>query len=312
MTQATKSLSIIFVVLLGVTLAVKLGDTGIASEALRSTVMSVDTARVDRVVIEQPTEGRSVTLRKENGQWTVTGSGTDASYPADPSVITNAIQRLNQLNVQAVATRNPDKYTRYKVDSTGTNVSLFSGDQPLGSIIIGAPQILGRREFNSYVRRPGEESVFTVEGFLPPAFNKPVADWRNKTIWKLNPDEISRVDFMYPADSSFSLERAGQRRWAIAGDTLEPGGASSLISRLGTLRAGGFVDSLAKENFGTELYAIQLRMENGVQKTLRLRIPSGDNTLFHATATDFPYVFTLNKSSFESSVLKSREELLNQ
>lgn len=311
MTQATKSLSVIFTVLFAATLLVKLQGGNAASEVFRSAVVSVDTARVNRVIIDRPANGSQVTLRENNGNWTVSNDTGEESFPADGSAIKRAIEQLNGLNVKAVATRDPDKYTRYKADSTGTKVSLYDDDRMLSSLIIGAPQIVSRREFNNYVRRPGDEPVYTVEGFLGPTFNKELNGWRDKTVWDLEESNISRIDFLFPADSSYSLERAGNRHWVTSGDTLDSGATGGMLSRLSTLRASGFVDSLTTEAFGNELYAIQIRLQNGVQKTLRLKAPTRDNTRFHATATDFPFVFTLNKSSFENSVLQSRASLLD-
>jgi hypothetical protein len=51
-----------------------------------------------------------------------------------------------------------------------------------------------------------------------------------------------------------------------------------------------------------------LKEEN--KKTLRLKPFEGDTTAFEATAPGYPYVFTLSKSMWKSSVLKSRKELL--
>lgn len=312
MTNATKTLTVIFVSLLVITGLVKWIGSPSSSRAFQSRLVEVDTAAVNRMVIESLTQDRTVTLSREETSWKVTGDAAGDSYPADDGSIQRAIEQLNGLNVKSVATRDPEKYTRFKVDSTGTKVSLYNNNDLLSSIIIGAPQVVGRREFNSYVRPVDDKAVYAVEGFLSSTFNRDVEDWRDKVVWDVERDKISRIDFMFPADSSYSVERAGENNWISREDTLKQYEISSILNRLSTLRASGFVDSLSAGNFGTELYAIQLLLDNGVQKTLRLKLPGEEATNFHAVASDYAYLFTLDKSVFENSVLKSREELLKE
>lgn len=310
MTQATKSLTIIFVVLLVITGLVKWTGTTSSSQAFRTELVNVDTSRVNKMVIEAPTQGRTVTLQKEGNTWQVTSNETDASYPADGSSVKRSISQLNGLSVKAVATRDPQKFTRFKVDSTGTTVSLYNGDNLLSSLVVGAPQIVSRQEYNSYVRPTDEEAVYTVEGLLSATFSKDLKGWRDKVVWDVDEDKISRIDFMFPADSSYSIQRAGTNSWVSDGDTLDTTPVSRITSRLSTLRARGFINDQSPDRFGAELYAIQVRLDNGTQKTLRLKLPAEDADNYQAVANEYPYTFTLSKTAFDNSVLQPRQKLL--
>lgn len=312
MTKATKSLAVIFVSLLVITGLVKWTGTSSSSEAFRSNLVEVDTAQVNRIEIEAPTQNRQISLQRDGNSWQVSGSSAQDSYPADANSIKRAIERLNELSIQAVATRDPQKYTRFKVDSTGTTVSLYNHENLLSSLIVGAPQIISRREYNNYVRPPGEEAVYSVEGLLSSMFSKDVEGWRDKVVWDIDESQISRIDFLFPADSSYSIERAENRSWVSNGDTLSTSSVSQITSKLSNLRASGFVNELTPEDFGNERYAIQLQLNNGEQKTLRLKFPSDEASSYQAVANDYPYTFTLNKSSFDSSVLRSRSNLLKE
>ncbi|MDX1639104.1 MAG: DUF4340 domain-containing protein, partial [Balneolaceae bacterium] len=220
MTKATKSLSLIFVVLLAITALVKLTDRSGSSEAFRTELVSVDTAQVNRMVIEAPTQNRTLELQRRDNSWQVARSGSQTSYPADKGAVTRAIEQLTELSVQAVATRDPEKYTRFKVDSTGTTVSLYSDESLLSSIVIGAPQIISRSQYNNYVRPVEEEAVYSVEGLISSTFGKDLEGWRDKQVWSVEENRISRIDLLFPADSSYSIERAGPDSWISDGDTL--------------------------------------------------------------------------------------------
>lgn len=310
MTNATKTLFIIFISLVVLTALVKWTSGPSSSEAFRSTIVEVDTTQVNKIRIEKPAEDQTILLEERSSGWMVARNDNGTQYEADRGMVKRALEDLIDLDVKAVATRDPQKFTRYKADSTGTKVSLFNNDELLASVIIGAPQFVSQREFNNYVRPADEETVYSVEGFLESTFNRNLDQWRNKQVWDIDRESITRVDFLFPADSSYSIERVDEEDWVSRGDTLNQSQVNSVLRRLSSLRTSGFVDSLSTSAFGTERYAIQFQLREGGQKTIRFKPDDHDDTRYITVATDFPYVFTLNRSSWENGVLKSREELL--
>jgi hypothetical protein len=161
------------------------------------------------------------------------------------------------------------------------------------------------------LRKADEDDVYAVEGFLSASFNKDIPNWRDKQVWEFNQQDIQRVDFLYPADSSYSIQRAGADQWTSNGDTLATRLVDNVMSRLANVRASGFVDDSSPDNFGQEQFAIQIQLANGMQHTLRLRPDADQDNRYRAVASDYPYVFTLNKNSWNNSVLRSRDQLRN-
>lgn len=310
MTNATKSLAIIFVVLLVLTAAVKWSSGPAASEAFRSSLFEVDTAQVNKVTIESPVNP-TLTFQRSNQQWNVSGE-TQETYPADRNKIIRAINELNGLTINSVATRDPEKFTRYKVDSTGVKISMYDDDDLLNSIFVGAPQRAGQRSLNTHVRLFDEDAVYTVEGFLRRQFPLNLNDWRDKIVWNVDQSNISRVDFLYPADSSFTIEKVGTRAWVSDGDSLSYTTVNTVLSRLDRVNASGFADSLSTDAFGTEKYALQIELSGGERRRLRLKETPADSTVYLGTHPDFPYVFSLSKNTWDDYVLKSRDELLEE
>lgn len=312
MTNATKTLAIIFVVLLAVAgVQVWISNPG-SSEAFRHKLVDVDTARVDRVEIAPPGGKAPIELKKDADGWTVSQHGEGERYPADGGAVRNALAQLQGLQVKSVVTRDTSKFTRYKVDSTGTRLTLYAGGQPLSTLYLGAPQVMGRSEFNSYVRPGDEQAVYTVDGFLGARFNRKINDWREKSVWYIDRSKISRVDFLFPADSSYSLQSVGNGRWISAGDTLKTGEVQALLSQLSEVRAESFADSLKKDQFGSERYAIHLQLKDGAQKRIRLKPDTKDARRYLAVTPGFPYVFTLNRRNWDDTVFKSRSGLLRK
>lgn len=309
MTNATKSLAGIFVVLLIVTVAMKWLSGSEVSRAFRSNLFQVDIDQVSKLVIDHP-GNPTLTMQKTNEGWQVSKEEGQERYPADATSINGAINKLNNLSVNAVATRNSEKFTRYKVDSTGIKVALYNEDEMLSSIYVGAPQRAGRRSLNNYVRLANEDAVYTVEGFLRSTFSKKLEGWRQKRVWDVEQSNILRVDFLYPADSSFTIKKTANQQWVSSGDTLSNSKVSLALSTLATPRASGFADGLEKESFGNEEYAVQVEMSGGEHHRLRLKESPADTTKYIGVSPDSPYVFSFQKSTWNDNVLKARSEFL--
>ncbi len=60
-------------------------------------------------------------------------------------------------------------------------------------------------EGTTYVRLSGEEEIYAVEGFLAFSFSGGFNDWRDKSFLKCKKEDITKVTFTMPADSSFIL-----------------------------------------------------------------------------------------------------------
>lgn len=310
MTNATKTLALTFAVLLVITAVVKWESGAEASRAFRSNLVEVDTSNVDKVVINKPQNPDITLQRQDQKSWQVSSGAVQETYPASSSSIQDVISQLNSLKVNAVATRNPDKYTRYKVDSTGIKVSLYNGDELVNGIYVGAPKRIGKRSLNSYVRLVNGDAVYSVPGFLRSSFSQDLDEWRDKMVWNVDQSNITRVDYLYPADSSFTMKKTSNNKWVSSGDTLSQVYVSSALSQLSYLEASGFADSLSTDAFGNEKFAIQIQLEGGQRHRLQLKESPAKSGVYLGTSESFPYVFTVQKSTWDSNVLKSRKEFL--
>ncbi len=333
MTNATKTLALIFAGTVALALATSWSWSTTSSAAFQEELLAVDTSAVQAVRIER-SQASSVRLERTSDGWAVAPSDTSATYPASAQSVTQLLSTLPALQVSAVATRQPDKHPRYGVDSTGTTITMLGADdEHLGQLIVGRTQIRrpqsGRQTQNplqrqqrrgtpiTYVRSPDKPDVYSIEQSLRSLTSRSVEDWRDTQIWAVDRSQVQRIDFRYPADSSFTVERvspsdttAGPDAWVSAGDTLSRNDISSMLRTLSSPQADGFVENMASENFGEALYTVRLQLTDGSRRTLRLR-PTSAGEQYRATAEGFPYVVELQKSRWDRSVLKGRGALLN-
>ena len=335
MTNATKTLALVFAGSVALALAASWNWSGTSSAAFQSNLLAVDTSAVRAIRIER-SAGPSVQLERSDDGWTVAPSDTSATYPASTQAINDLLRSLPNLEVGAVTTRQVDKHPRYGVDSTGTRIAMLGADgAPLGKLIVGRtrmrqPQRQGRAQNPmqrmrrrrgtpvTYVRSPDRPDVYSVEQSFRPVTRRGVEDWRDKQLWAVDRAQVRHIDLRYPADSSFTLRRAAPSdtagaaapdTWLSAGDTLQTAEVSSMLRTLSAPTADGFVEGTTPDSFGDALYTIRLQTADGSRRPLRLRPGPGEQH-YLATADGFPYVVELRKRPWDDNVLRGRSALL--
>lgn len=338
MTNATKTLAIVFAGTLVLALAASWGGGSTSSAAFQGQLLAVDTAQVQTVRIER-SGAPTVELRRSGGEWSVAPADTSATYPASAQSVRRTFETLTSLQVNAVATRQPDNHPRYGVDTTGTTVSMLDADgTTLGQLIVGRTQMqkptpsgqgqnpmqqMRRRRGMTpitYVRSPDQPDVFSVEQALGSVVNRGVEGWRDKTIWTVDRSQIQRIDFSYPADSSFSMERSVQTdttagaaasagTWISDGDTLATSETSSMLRMLSSPGADGFAEGTSPDALGNPLYTIQLQLADGASRALHFH-PSNDGENYLVTADGYPYVARVQADRWDQNVLQGRSALL--
>ncbi|WP_263819661.1 DUF4340 domain-containing protein [Salinibacter sp.] len=334
MTNATKTLALIFASTLALALATSWSWSTASSAAFQEQLLAVDTSAVQAVRIERPSRP-SIRLAQTDNGWRVSPGDTSATYPAGTRAVDRLLGTVPALEVSAVATRQPGKHPRYGVDSTGTTVTMLGdGGEALGTLIVGRTRVrrspsgsggpsqtrLQQRRRRgtpvTYVRPPDRPDVYSVEQSLRSVTARTVEGWRDKTIWGLARSDIRRIDLRYPADSSFTMRRvaasdtaAAPDAWVSAGDTLSQTEVSSMLRVLSSPQADGFAESTAPDEFGKAQYEVRLHLTDGSRRSIRLR-PAPDAQQYRAVADGLPYVVELQSGSWDRSVLRGRSALV--
>ncbi|MCX6133132.1 MAG: DUF4340 domain-containing protein [Ignavibacteriales bacterium] len=206
-------------------------STGENSEMLAS----VDSIALDRIEIKSPTA--SVVLEKKGVEWFVE---SPVSYKADQSNVATLIHSARTLRIDNIVSNKPDKHAVFQVDTaTGTLVRLMQGGAEKGAFILGKA---GSSYSDMYARRAASNEVALVSGASSFVFNRPVKEWRDRTILSVPKETIKEVRYQY-GDTTFVLAfRDGA--WTIGRDSTQEGVVSSLLSSLSNIQADDFVDSL--------------------------------------------------------------------
>ncbi len=182
------------------------GDDG-RSKSFRSVLVDLDTARVSR--IEILSNGKTTLVEKVGSDaWKVTAD--DLQKAAVSSVVKNLFATLEGAKPSRLVARSSDKWRDYAVDSTGTRIQIFEGQDKSLDLVIGRFGVEGQRNFHTFVRLFDEEDVYVANDFMGISLPKEDKDFRNGDVLRLNRDSLTQIAFNYP-DSSFSIYRENDR-----------------------------------------------------------------------------------------------------
>jgi hypothetical protein len=210
---------------------------------------SMSDANIDSVVIVSA-EGR-VHLVAGDG-WTVNG------YDATAEAGATLTRALGQASVGNLVGRNPENHERLGVSETaGRTVTVYPRDAAPISFILGEQtQVLNQ----SYVRRPEEDEVYTLQGSLVTLVSRGPDDWRDKSILSAAREDIQRLEYEYP-EESFALE-VTPTGWTVepSGATADASFVNSTISQLAGLRAIGFATDSVTSTLAWDSLTAELRV----------------------------------------------------
>jgi hypothetical protein len=210
------TLLIVFVALLVLTVILFSGNNGHRERSFDKNIVAFSAEDISVVKLyPKSMNGESFNIENEEGQWMIKSGG--AQYKANADMVNSMLATLESLDVQSLVANNKDRWAKYEVtDSLASRVQLFIEDDIVADLYIGKFKYSQPRNMSTYVREVGEDETYRVNGFLSSTFNRQVNDLRDKTLIDDNLANWTKLMFDYPADSSFVLEKEGQK-WLLDG-----------------------------------------------------------------------------------------------
>lgn len=225
----TKTLIIILVALIVIFALTQIFDK--SERSFKDSIVEVDSTKITSIVIRPPMPAKEIVLTRQGQNWMVESDGK--SFDADNTVASNLLSQLSNMKPIRVAATEQAKWKDFEVtDSVATRIKVMKGSKVLSDIYIGRfsyqPRPQGQQnmmfsqsggQMTSYVRLADEDETYAVDGFLRMMFQKEVSYYRNKSLSKINRDDISKITFNYP-EGTFNLEKNGTT-WMLGDSTAD-------------------------------------------------------------------------------------------
>lgn len=207
------------------------------SKSLKSELVSIDTTKVTKIAINSP-DGE-VLLASSGAGWKVS-LADGKTKPAREGVVQSLLTSLISIKPARLASRKKDKWKDYAVDSTGTRVKVYEGEDLTTDIVIGRFGVEGQRSFYSFVRLFADENVYVANDFMGMSVGKKPEDYRESVLMRLTSDSLTRITFDYP-DSAFSFIK-NDKKWFVNEQLVDSASTAKYFSDMNYLTSKSFFD----------------------------------------------------------------------
>jgi hypothetical protein len=259
-----KKLSVLFIVLLLLVALVIIADNKSGGRSFAEDLTPVDTAKVTKVgIVSGKTQG-AIQLEKQEKGWKVVQNGK--KYDANPKKVNSILDMLTKMQPSGVVADDKETWGQFDVtDSLGTCLEVFAGKKKVADLVIGRfdfkqsnnPYNQGG-SFKTFVRPKKDNKVYTINEFLTMTFSTDISGYRNNQVVNVNPGDIAKASFSYPADSSFVLENINGQ-WMVNGTVADSASVASYLNGLRNKSHSWFVDDKPE---GKPEYMITLEGSN--------------------------------------------------
>ena len=179
---------------------------------------------------------------RDGDDWSLTFG--DKEYSADPDMSSNIANDLGKLKAHGVIAKKKDKWAEFDVsDSTGVRVVVQGAKKELCNVLIGRFSYdQSSQKASTFVRLTGEDEVYPVEGYLGMVFNRDINSFRNKSLFRGNQNDLTRISYTYPGDSTFSLSKI-ENNWVIGDVATDSTLTAKFLTDISYLVGSTFVDT---------------------------------------------------------------------
>jgi hypothetical protein len=234
------------------------------SKSFREELVVLDTSKVNRMVITK--SGTSFDVIKTDGEWMVTIPGNKKVEAASSSV-RNALGSLLRINPDRIATRDPEKWADYQVDSVGTRVQVFEDNENVLDLVLGRFGVHGQQQFHTFVRLFEDDEVYAANNFMGISFPSEPNGYRNSRFLQITADSITQVTFNYPGDSAFIMNKSDDQ-WYIGSLQADSAKTASFLSGLRYLNGSDFVDDVEPSALINPTLSLQIETSDAPDETL--------------------------------------------
>ncbi|MCF6242711.1 MAG: DUF4340 domain-containing protein [Bacteroidales bacterium] len=314
-----KALSIVFSVLLILVIITEIVDKMQSTNTLRDVLFTVDKTQVSALKIyPRMLNGKDILLEKQTDNWLVKYNGK--SYNADTNQIKTLINTFSELKPLRYAGKDKKQQEKYELnDSLCSKVILLDKKgKELAAIRIGKFSFLQNKRMPrqnpymqqpqgtmiSYVRLENENDIFAVEGFLSLSINQEPDNFRNRKLLSINKEKINKIEFTYPADSSFVLQQ-NDKEWKINESIADSASVASYLYAISNLSGTNF----AKQELNNATHYLKIKTTDN--KTYEISAQMLDTSSVLLTSTqNIGSVFKEKPDDNFTKIFKSKNYFL--
>ncbi|HSD64505.1 MAG TPA: DUF4340 domain-containing protein [Ignavibacteriaceae bacterium] len=305
---SNKTLIIIFGALIAAAVIYMIIESRQGERTFKSEIVNIDTAKVTAISIYPRATGhKEVRLYKDGDKnWKVKlNDNQTASVPENK--IKSLLSMLVQVKPGRVAAQDKSKWAEFKVDTAGTRVKVFEGNDNTLDLIVGKFSFQQPRQMNTFVRLNGEDEVYETEGFLDMAFNQTANSFRNNEIVNDDMSNWKKLTFTYP-DNSFELVK-NDKSWTINGTNTDSAKTANYLRALAHLTGNSFIDNPLESELQKAEY--RLTIESGSKGSIVVTAYGDTSKTILTSSQNEGTYFNGNQAGLMQKIFVSAKHLMS-
>jgi hypothetical protein len=299
-------------VILLVTVIVKIPKE---KSTIKERLVDIDTSSVYKIIlIPKVTEGKPFEFVKENEKWTIR-QGNIISAPMKGAV-GKIFTEILAIKPQSLAAVSKSKWQEFQLaDSLATRIRFQNKKgKVIADLMIGGftfKQVKNpyagyggnNIEGTSFVRLFGEERVYAVEGFLSFSFNRKFNDWRDKSFLKCKKEDLTKITFTMPSDSSFILTKKDSL-WFTGSQPADSLNISNYVNSIGYIDGQDFRDGY--KPISPPKYQLTMEGNNLLNVTVKCFRGDGEDEYILNSSLNPDVYFTSNRNGIFDQLFKTQ------
>ena len=289
----SKLLWIVFIALLAVWLIMKYTDR--SNSTLKETLVTVDTAQIDRIEISA-NDKPSLNLIRNGQRWKV--KSKQGAYQADIRKLRSLLTALHSAKPISEVSNTENDWSKYQVnDSLGTHVKLYKGNRPVDELILGSSAYVpaqnaarqpyggrARGDMVSYIRNANDQNTYTVPGIWRMSFSLKTDDYRSRELFRIDKNRINKIRFRYPKGEKFELLKEG-KQWKLNRKSPDSAKIVQYLNRLSYAYGSRFINDFDAKEKNPE-YQIEVEGDQLSPVQLQVFVDTAGRKIFHANTNE--------------------------
>jgi uncharacterized protein DUF4340 len=256
----------------------------------RDKVFVVEADKIDELEIKSES-GDHTTLRRKGSDWEIVQPLT---APPDQAAVSGITSNLASVEIQRLIDENPTDLKEFGLAEPRVEVAFKSNGQQR-RLQLGQKTPSGT---DVYAKLADDKKVFLISSYLDSTFNRGTFDLRDKSVLKLDREQIDLVELTASGQTTRLEKKNGE--WQITeppSGRAEFGAVDGLVSRVSSLQMKSIVpDSSDVKKYGLDKPAATVRLGSGSsQATLLIGGPAETGSLY-AKDLSRPAVFTVEST----------------
>ncbi len=232
-----------------------------------------------------------VELTRDGDRWLVNGLATDSG------TVARFWDMMESAKITDLIATNPANHERMEItDSAAWRLEVELDGGETRTLLVGGQ---GPRFATSYVRLPGEDAVYLLQGDIRVHMRRRLDDWRNKRLAAVDTAQVARIEVERDGEA-YVVVRADSAWTFEGGDTVDASAVEALLMDMRDLRASAILaetDSLAQTPPGGSLRlldaegAVLAEITIGQGERDRWARSAGDETVYRLPSFRIDRIF---------------------